>query len=56
MVVELPDGSARCFPLSWTDLALPDEQDLLLGSDYGRLSGRALVEVLELLATWDQEL
>ena len=55
VVVEMPDGSARSLPLSWTDRALPGEQDLLSESDCGRLSGRAVLEILQLLATWDRE-
>ena len=54
VVVEFPDLSVQCVPLSFTDRALPNA----LGScepDCARLSGLALLEVVELLEQWHGE-
>ena len=53
VVVEHPDGTLQAVPLSWTDRALPGEQQA--AAEAGRLSGPALVELVELLDGWEEE-
>lgn len=53
-IVDLPDGRVVCIPLSWTDQALPSV-DTVAGDGRSRLSGRALLEVVQLLEAWSQE-
>ena len=48
VVVEMPDGSARSLPLSFTDRAGPDPHALAAARG-ARLSGLALLEVVALL-------
>ena len=49
VAVELPDLTVQYMPLSWTDRATPNPHQLAQG-DGTRLSGLALLEVVELLA------
>jgi len=42
-------------PLSWTDRASPDPHQPLGPADATRLSGLALLEVVELLGRWQEE-
>ena len=55
VVVELPDGTARSVPLSWTDRAEPDKHETLLATELGRLSGQGVLEILRLLESWSEE-
>ena len=52
VVVELPDGTAQCIPLSWTDRGGPSPR----GQGRGRLSGEAVVELVRLLEAWGRGL
>ena len=52
VVVELPDGSVQAMPLSWTDRAAPSPHQIGLSGD-SCLSGLALVELVQLLASWE---
>ena len=48
VVVEMPDGSARSLPLSFTDHGCPDPH-ALAAAEGARLSGLALIDVVSLL-------
>ena len=52
VVVELPDRSVQCVPLSWTNRAAPDPHQAaaLPGA---RLSGLALLELAERIGRWE---
>jgi len=52
VVVELPDGSAQCVPLSWTNRAAPDPHQAA-ALPGGRLSGLALLELAERIGRWE---
>jgi len=52
VLVEMPDGSAHSVPLSWTDRAVPDEETALCESTSQRISGRAVLELLDQLQAW----
>ena len=54
-MVELPDGTARSVPLSWTDRAEPDKHETLLATELGRLTGQGVLEILRLLESWSEE-
>ena len=54
VAIELPDLTVQFMPLSWTDRASPNPHQLSQG-DGARLSGLALLEVVELLAQWKAE-
>ena len=54
VAIEHPDLTVQYVPLSWTDHASPDPHQLGQG-DATRLSGLALLEVLELLEQWKEE-
>ena len=49
VVVEFPDGSAQCLPLGWTGGAAAVSETTVRG----RLCGRALLEVVQLLEAWN---
>lgn len=53
-VVELPDLTVQCVPLSWTERALPNPHELT-GRNDARFSGLELLEVVKLLEQWRGE-
>jgi len=48
LLVELPDHTAQCLPLSWTDRATPDPFRTAIPHG-ARLSGLALLELVRLV-------
>ena len=54
VVVEHPDLTVQYVPLSWTDRASPDPHQLGQ-TDAVRLSGLALLEVVECLKQWQED-
>ena len=54
VLVELPDRTAQCVPLSWTDRASPDPHRAMTVPG-ARLSGLALVELVGLIEGWEEE-
>ena len=54
VLVELPDGTTRCLPLSWTDRATPDPHRAAPPPGV-RLSGLALLELIGLIESWEEE-
>ena len=54
VLVELPDGTAQCLPVSWTDRASPDSHRAVTMADV-RLSGLALLELVGLLEGWEKK-
>ena len=52
MDVEMPDGTTRSLPLSWTDRGEPDEEKALPESGVHRISGHASIEILKVIETW----
>jgi Family of unknown function (DUF5372) len=54
VLVELPDGSAQCLPVSWTDRARPDPHRAVTVSG-ARLSGLALLELVGLVESWEKK-
>jgi hypothetical protein len=54
VLVELPDGTAQCVPLSWTDRATPDPHRAVRVPGT-RLSGLALLELVGLIEAWEEE-
>jgi len=54
VAVEHPDLTVQYMPLSWTDRAYPDPHQLGR-QGVMRLSGLALLEVVELLEQWKEE-
>jgi hypothetical protein len=54
VLVEQPDGTAQCLPLSWTDRATPDAHRATTVPG-ARLSGLALVELVDLIEGWEEE-
>lgn len=51
LLVELPDGTAQCMPVSWTDRAAPNPHETA-SAPGARLSGLALLELVEHLESW----
>jgi hypothetical protein len=54
VAIEHPDLTVQYMPLSWTDRASPDP-DQLGQSDGARLSGLALLDVVGLLDQWKDQ-
>jgi hypothetical protein len=54
VVIVLPDGSPQVVPLAWTDRAEPDPHRLAVGSPAALLSGLALLELLDRIASWER--
>jgi hypothetical protein len=54
VAIEHPDLTVQYVPLSWTDRASPDPH-CLSKRDGRRLSGLALLEVVELLKQWKDQ-
>ena len=54
VLVELPDLSVQCLPLSWTERARPDLHRVIQAPEQ-RLSGLGALEVTELLEKWSGE-
>ena len=54
ILVEMPDGTAQCLPVSWTDRARPDPHRTvtMVGA---RLSGLALLELVGLMEKWEKK-
>ena len=55
VIVEVPDGNVQTIPLSWTDRATPDAHRVDASAKHGRLSGLALLELIDLMAAWRRE-
>jgi len=51
VLVELPDGTTQCMPVSWTDRAAPNPHQIA-SAPGARLSGLALLEVVQHLEIW----
>ena len=51
VTVEMPDGTIRPIPLSWTDRGSPDAHHIA-SAPQGRLSGLALLELVARLDSW----
>ena len=51
VTVEMPDGTIRPMPLAWTDRGSPNPQRIASEAQ-GRLSGLALLELVERLDSW----
>ena len=57
VLVELPDRTTRCLPLSWTDRGAPDPHRTVMAPG-ARLSGLALLALLalvRLIESWREE-
>ena len=54
VAIEHPDLTVQYIPLCWTDRASPDPHQLGQ-SDGARLSGLALLDVVELLKQWKNQ-
>ncbi len=54
VLVELPDGTAQCIPVSWTDRATPNPHEAASAAG-ARLSGLALLELVEYLESWEEK-
>ncbi len=52
VLVELPDRSVQCVPLSWTNRAAPDPHQAATHPGV-RLSGLALLELAERIDRWE---
>lgn len=53
-LVELPDRTTRCVPLSWTDRAVPDPHRMAAAPG-ARLSGLALLALVQLIESWQED-
>lgn len=53
VLVELPDRTTRCLPLSWTDHGAPDPHRTVIRPG-ARLSGLALLELIRLIEGWEK--
>ena len=54
ILVEMPDGTAQCLPVSWTDRARPDPHRAVARGG-ARLSGLALLELVALMGGWEKK-